>query len=116
MRKDLEGYPEEGFQTENALTREEAMRAMTIWAARSAFEEDEKGSLESGKMADFIVTDKDLLTIPPEQIPKTGISQTWLAGEKGSSSEGLLMMRGWQIISIRDSYRLKPVKFLMRSW
>ena len=67
---------------ENALTREEAMRAMTIWAARSAFEEDEKGSLETGKMADFIITERDLLTIPPDQIPTTRIAETWLAGEK----------------------------------
>ncbi len=80
-RKDPEGYPEGGFQAENALSREEAFRAMTIWAARAAFEEDEKGSLEAGKMADFIITDRDLLIIPLEDIPTTRILQTWLAGE-----------------------------------
>ncbi len=82
IRKDREGYPEKGFQVENALSREQAMRAMTIWAARAAFEEDYKGSLESGKMADFIVTDRDLLSIPAEDIHTTKILQTWLAGEK----------------------------------
>ena len=81
-RKDLEGYPEGGFQRENALSPEEAFRAMTIWAARAAFEEDEKGSLETGKMADFIITDLDLLCIPPQDIPRVRILQTWLAGEK----------------------------------
>jgi hypothetical protein len=55
---------------------------MTIWAARAAFEETEKGSLEPGKMADFIITDSDLLDIPPADIPRIRIQQTWLAGEK----------------------------------
>lgn len=80
-RKDLSGYPEGGFQTENALNREDALRAMTIWAAKAAFEEGEKGSLEVGKVADFIITDRDLLKILPEDIPATPILQTWLAGE-----------------------------------
>jgi predicted amidohydrolase YtcJ len=82
IRKDLDGYPEEGFQVENALTREEAFKAMTIWAAMSAFEENEKGSLETGKLADFIITQKDLLKIPAEQIPTTRIVETWIGGEK----------------------------------
>ena len=82
IRKDLEGYPEEGFQVENALTREEAFKAMTIWAAMSAFEENEKGSLETGKLADFVITQKDLLKIPAEQIPTTRIVETWMGGEK----------------------------------
>ena len=55
---------------------------MTIWAARAAFEEQEKGSLEAGKMADFILTDRDLLNVPDEDIPGTRILQTWVAGEK----------------------------------
>jgi predicted amidohydrolase YtcJ len=87
IRKDLEAKPEEGFQTENALSREEALRAMTIWAARAAFEENEKGSLERGKMADFIITNKDLLSIPPGDIPGTMILQTWLGGKKVYSAE-----------------------------
>lgn len=80
-RKDHEGWPAEGFQKEQAFNREQAIRAMTIWAARSAFEEEEKGSLEPGKLADFIITGEDLLTIPEEDIPGLRISQTYIGGE-----------------------------------
>jgi len=66
---------------EQAFTREQAIRAMTIWAARSAFEEDEKGSLETGKLADFIITGEDLLTIPEEDIPGLRVRQTYVGGE-----------------------------------
>ena len=55
VRKDSKGYPDTGYQMENALTREEALRGMTIWAAVSNFEEKEKGSLEVGKSADFVI-------------------------------------------------------------
>ena len=46
---------------ENALTREEALRGMTIWAAKANFEENEKGSLEEGKFADFVILDADIM-------------------------------------------------------
>ena len=55
VRKDAKGFPAGGYQMENALTREEALRGMTIWAAKANFEEKEKGSLEKGKFADFII-------------------------------------------------------------
>jgi len=80
-RKDHEGWPAGGFQKEQVFNREQAIRAMTIWAARSAFEEDEKGSLEPGKLADFIVTGEDLLTIQEEEIPGLQISRTYIGGE-----------------------------------
>ena len=80
-RKDQDGWPEEGFHSDQAFSREEALRAMTIWAARSAFEEDEKGSLEPGKMADFIVTDQDLLSMPEKDIPTLRIRRTYIGGE-----------------------------------
>ncbi len=82
FRTDPKGYPEGGFQIQNALTREEALRSMTIWAAKASFEEKEKGSLEPGKWADFVVLDTDLMIAPPDRILKTEILSTWIGGEK----------------------------------
>lgn len=81
-RKDKSGSPEEGFQLENALTREEALKGMTIWAAMSNFEENEKGSVEAGKAADLVILNQDLLTIPQNQILKTRVSATFVNGKK----------------------------------
>jgi predicted amidohydrolase YtcJ len=80
-RKDAKGYPKGGFQNENALSREETLRGMTIWAAYSNFEEQEKGSLEPGKLADFIVLDKNIMTCEPELILQTRVYKTYIKGE-----------------------------------
>ena len=80
-RKNHDGIPEGGFQMENSLTREQALRAMTIWAAKAQFEEEEKGSLEPGKFADFVVIDNDIMTMPPEKIITQKIHQTFVNGE-----------------------------------
>ncbi len=82
VRKDAKGFPAGGFQIENALTREQAIRGMTIWAAKAAFEEKEKGSLEVGKAADFIMLDQDLMKCPETEILKTSILTTYIYGEK----------------------------------
>ena len=66
---------------QNALTREETLRGMTIWAAYSNFEETEKGSIEKGKFADFIITNQDLMTIEVETIPQTEIIATYINGK-----------------------------------
>lgn len=79
-RRSISGVPSGGFQPENALSREEALRAMTIWAARAAFEETNRGSLESGKWADFVVLDTDLMTAPLETIPEAKVFSTWIGG------------------------------------
>ncbi len=81
-RKDQKGYPADGFQTENALSREEALRAMTIWAARSGFEEQLKGSIEPGKLADFVVTGKDLMTASEEELFGIQVLATYSGGER----------------------------------
>ena len=82
VRKDLQGHPEEGFQMENALTREQALRAMTIWAARANFEDGDRGSLEAGKWADFVILDRDLMQVPEAEIPGAKVVATFIAGER----------------------------------
>jgi predicted amidohydrolase YtcJ len=81
IRKDVEGLPEGGFQKENALSREEALRGMTIWAAFSNFEEAEKGSLEPTKFADIVIMDTDLMECKPTDILKAKVLQTYINGE-----------------------------------
>lgn len=81
-RQDSTGFPEKGFQTENALTREEALKGMTIWAAYSNFEEKEKGSLEKGKYADFVILDKDIMKCNITDVLKTKVLTTYINGEK----------------------------------
>lgn len=82
VRKDAKGWPAEGYQMENALTREAALRGMTIWAAKANFEENEKGSLERGKFADFMMTDKDLLKTAPAELLQVKVLATFVNGEK----------------------------------
>ena len=80
-RQDLEGFPEDGFQMENVLTREETLKGMTIWAAYSNFEENEKGSIEVGKLADFIILDQDLMTVNTKEIANIKVLKTVVGGE-----------------------------------
>ena len=82
VRKDAKGWPDAGYQTENALTREEALKGMTIWAAKSNFEEKEKGSLEAGKFADFIILDKDIMKAGANELLQINVLKTFLGGEK----------------------------------
>ena len=81
-RQDAKNYPAGGFQMENALTREQALRGMTEWAAWAAFEEQQKGRLTPGQAADFVVLDQDIMTIPNEQLRQVKVRQTWIAGER----------------------------------
>ncbi len=80
-RKDHKGFPEQGFHIEEGLTREEALKAMTIWAAYSNFEEEEKGSIEIGKFADFVILEKDLFNINIEEIITLKVLNTYIGGE-----------------------------------
>ncbi len=81
-RMDQTGYPKGGWMMGNALSREECLKAMTIWAAKSCFEEKERGSIEPGKMADFVVLDEDIMKSETLKVPKTKVLETWIGGEK----------------------------------
>ena len=87
FRKNLEFKPEGGFQMENALSREEALKTMTIWAAKSTKEESRKGSIEAGKAADFVFTDIDFFKADEKEVPKTKVLGTWINGEQVYSFE-----------------------------
>ncbi len=80
-RKNLQGQPDGGFQAENALTREDALRGMTIWPAIANFEEHKKGSIEVGKFADLVVLDQDLLKCTEARLPQSKVVMTILQGE-----------------------------------
>lgn len=81
-RKDAKNFPANGFQKENALTREQALRGMTIWAAKAAFQEKEIGSLEVGKSADFVVLNQDLMKAEEHRILETKVNATYSNGKK----------------------------------
>tara|TARA_R110002050_G_C8944901_1_gene512905 strand:+ start:2006 stop:3652 length:1647 start_codon:yes stop_codon:yes gene_type:complete len=81
FRQDTAGFPEGGFQMENALTREEALRGMTIWNAIANFEENQKGSLEVGKKANITMTNMDLMNVRPEAFDKLKVTYTIVDGE-----------------------------------
>ena len=72
-RKHLDGTPAEGFQMANALTREQALRSITIWVAKGCFLESRKGSIEVGKDADFVILDRDLMTVAENELPQAKV-------------------------------------------
>ncbi len=79
-RKNKKGMPKNGYMIENALTRWQALKGMTIWAAMANFEENTKGSIEVGKAADFIILSQDLLLVPEDQILNTYVKSTFING------------------------------------
>lgn len=81
VRQDTRGFPAKGFQMENALSREETLKGMTIWAAKGSFEENEKGSIEPGKFADLVILDKDIMQVPAKEIFSVKVLRTYLNGE-----------------------------------
>jgi predicted amidohydrolase YtcJ len=81
-RKDANNFPQGGYQMENALTKQEALKGMTIWAAKANFEEKEKGSLEPGKLADFVMLQNDIMTTNDKQILQNKVLKTYVNGEK----------------------------------
>jgi predicted amidohydrolase YtcJ len=80
-RQDRDGKPDGGWRPEQRITREQAFRAFTLDAAYAAFEEREKGSLEPGKLADFVVFDRDVTTCPPTELLQMRVRMTVIGGE-----------------------------------
>tara|TARA_B110000503_G_scaffold109367_1_gene163575 strand:- start:884 stop:2581 length:1698 start_codon:yes stop_codon:yes gene_type:complete len=80
-RKDADGYPEGGFQMENALTPIQALRGMTQWVALTQFQEESLGTIEAGKLADFTWMDRNWLTIDSKDMLSTRIWGTCIGGE-----------------------------------
>ncbi len=82
VRKDAKNFPEGGFQKENALTREQALRGMTIWAAKGDFLEQEVGSIEPGKKADIVILDKDLMQVAESELLNVKVMGTYVGGKR----------------------------------
>ncbi|MEX0915265.1 MAG: amidohydrolase family protein, partial [Wenzhouxiangellaceae bacterium] len=87
-RQDLEGEPPGGWLPDQRVTAEVAVAAFTIDAAYAGFAEDEVGSLEAGKRADFVVLDRNLFEIEPADIPNTKVLATYLDGQAVYRSDG----------------------------
>lgn len=81
-RQDNNNWPAGGFQMENALSKENALKAMTIWSAYANFEDKERGSIEKGKMADFVVLEEDIMSINLSKIRNTKVLFTYIGGQK----------------------------------
>ena len=80
-RKSLKGESKEGWHPEQAVTREQALKMFTVWPAYAAFEEKERGSIETGKLADLTVLSADIMKIPHPEILKTRCVMTVIGGE-----------------------------------
>jgi predicted amidohydrolase YtcJ len=79
-RQDDNNWPPGGWFPEQKMTREEALKAMTIWPAYAAFQEQTMGSLTVGKLADFVILDRDIMTIPDSEILGTNVLATYIGG------------------------------------
>ena len=79
-RKDLQGFSADYWHPEEALSREEALKTLTLWPAYATFEEDVRGAIEPGKWADLTVLSQDIMTIDESAIPNTTNEMTIVAG------------------------------------
>ena len=89
-RQNERNEPPGGWYPDQRMTRDEALKSMTIWAAHANFQETLLGSITPGKYADFVVMDRDWMAAPAESIMETRIAATYLAGQRvydGSSSD-----------------------------
>ncbi len=80
-RMDQDGKPEGGWHTEECMSREEALKSYTTWAAYAAFKEKDKGTIEAGKYADLTILSQDIMTIQASEILNTEIIMTLIGGK-----------------------------------
>jgi predicted amidohydrolase YtcJ len=80
-RQDANNWPPNGWYPEQKMTRDEALRSITLWPAYAAFQEKLMGSLTPGKVADFVVLDQDIMRVAPEQVLKTQVLATYVGGK-----------------------------------
>ena len=80
-RQDLTGHPPDGWAAEQRMTRSEAVRAFTIWAAEAAFAEEDLGTLEVGKWLDLSVFDRDVMLVPVSELPGAQVTATIVGGK-----------------------------------
>jgi predicted amidohydrolase YtcJ len=80
-RQDATNWPQGGWYPEQVMTRSEALRSMTIWPAYAAFQEKVMGSITPGKYADFVILDRDIMTVPASEILQTRVMSTYLGGK-----------------------------------
>jgi hypothetical protein len=81
-RQDARDWPAGGWLPEQRMTREEALKSMTLWPAYAGFQEEELGSLSVGKRADFVILDRDIMRVPAELVLGTRVRSTWLGGRE----------------------------------
>ena len=79
-RQDADNWPVGGWFPEERMTREEALKSITLWPAYAAFQERDMGSLTPGKLADFVILDRDIMTVAPEALAGTQVIATYLGG------------------------------------
>ena len=80
-RQDARDWPAGGWFPEQKMSREDALRSMTIWPAYSGFQESSMGSITAGKLADFVILDTDIMRVPAEMVMKTRVVSTWVGGK-----------------------------------
>lgn len=81
-RQDARNWPAGGWFPEQRMTRDEALRSMSLWPAYAAFQEAELGSLAAGKRADFVVLDQDIMRVPDAMLTETQVLSTWVGGTR----------------------------------
>ncbi|MFN5582847.1 amidohydrolase [Gemmatimonas sp.] len=81
-RQDARDWPAGGWYPEQRMSREDALRSMTLWPAYAGFQEQAMGSITPGKYADFVVLDQDIMRVPASLVLTTRVLETWVGGKR----------------------------------